>query len=203
MDESRPKTKKRNSYKKKKKKLAIFAAKKMLRLTITTSIIFLTFSLIIATVCFVSFINTEKTDEYTVKLRTQHQTKAFKIKVGDSDIINHGYFPITALNGIVGIRVVGDKSGIVISNPSESEILHVTPDSNIITVNGAIKRLNNVVIYKSGECYLPIELIERYTCLSVSYDEVNTEYTVSSAGTENISFFPKNCGEDTRPSEIE
>ncbi len=183
--------------KRKKRKAAAFAIKKLFKLLGTVSAIIISVSLIIAAFTFFSFMDAQKSSEYTVKLRTQPQTKAVTVKSGDSDIIKQGYFPISALNGIIGIKVVGDSKGITISNPSGSETMEIVPDSNLITVNGVWKKLDNVVLYKKGECYLPMDLISRYTCLSVSYDEKDSMYTVSLGGTEDISFFPKNSSNDT------
>lgn len=183
--------------KRKKRKAAAFAITKFLKLLAAVATIVISFSLIIATVTFFSFRDTEKSNEYTVKLRTQPQTKAVTVKSGDSEIIKKGYFPISALNGLVGIRVVGDTKGITISNPSGTEVMEIVPDSNIIIVNGVWKKVNETVLYKKGECYLPMDLINKYTCLSVSYDEKDALYTVSSVGTEDISFFPKNSGNDS------
>jgi len=189
--------------KRKKRKAAAFAITKLLKLLGAVSAIIASIALIIATAFFLSFIDTQKNDKYTIKLRTQQQTKATTVKVGDSDILKQGYFPISALNGVVGVKVVGDSKGIIISNPSGSEIMEIVPDSNIVTINGVRKKIDNVILYKKGECYLPIELVSRYTCLSVSYDEKAAMYTVSSVGTKDISFFPKNSVNDTPVEELE
>jgi hypothetical protein len=191
------------TIKRKKRKAAAFAITKLLKLLGAVSAIIASISLIIAVVFFISFIDTQKNNEYTIKLRTQQQTKAATVRVGDSDIVKKGYFPISALNGIVGVKVVGDSKSITISNPSGSEIMEIVPDSNIVTINGVWKKTDNVVLYKKGECYLPIDLVSRYTCLSVSYDEKNAMYTVSSAGTKDISFFPKNSVSDTPVKQID
>lgn len=183
--------------KRKKRKAAAFAIAKLSKLLGAIALIIVSFSLIIAATVFFSFRDSENTSEYTVKLRTQPQTKAVTVKNGDPEIVKKGYFPISALNGIVGIRVVGDSKGITISNPCGTEVMEIVPDSNIIIVNGVWKQVENAVLYKKGECYLPIELVSRYTCLSVSYDEKDALYTISSAETEDISFFPKNSENDT------
>ncbi len=190
--------------KKRKKKIIVFALKKLFRLTAITVAIASAISLIIAAVCFISFIDTQKNEEYTVKLRTEPQTKAVTIKKSDNlqidtDIVEQGYFPLSSLKGIVGLRVVGDSKGITISNTSGTEVMEITPNSNIIKVNGTWKKTDTVVLYKDGECYLPMDLVEKYTCLSVSYDEENLMYTVSSVGTTDISFFPQNNTEDALP----
>lgn len=183
--------------KRKKKKAIAFAIKKLLKLLGCVCAIVISFALIIASVAFFSFTDTEKTSEYKLKLRTQPQTKAVYVKSGDSEIIKKGYFPISALNGVVGVKVVGDAKGITVSNPSGTEVLKVVPDSNIVVVNGVWKQVEEAVLYEKGECYLPIDLLNKYTCLSVSYDEKQSTYTVSSAGTKEISFFPKNSENDT------
>jgi lipoprotein-anchoring transpeptidase ErfK/SrfK len=191
------------AIKRKKRKAAAFAVAKLLKLCGATLLIVTSFSLIIASVAFFSFIDTKKSDEYIVKFRSQPQTKAVTVKNGDSDIIKKGYFPISTLNGVVGVKVVGDTKGITISNPSGTEVLEVVPDSNIIIVNGVWKNVEEVVLYSKGECYLPMDLLNKYTCLSVSYDEKDTMYTVSLAGEKDISFFPKNSGNDTQPKKLE
>jgi hypothetical protein len=186
---------------KKKKKVVAYAAKKLFKLLGITTIYIGVFSLIIAAVYYVSFMNTEKNIDYRVKLRTQQQTKAVTVKSGDSSIISKGYLPLSVLNGHIGFRVVGNSEGITVSNPSETEVMEIVPNSNIIKVNGVWKSINEVVLYNDGECYLPMDLLEKYTCLSVSYDEDNSLYTVSLNGDENISFFPQSNSTDTTESE--
>lgn len=188
---------------KKRKKIAVYATKKLFKLIGTTFIYIAAFASIIAIVCFILFINTEKSDEYIVKLRTEQQTKAATVKDGNAKIIEKGYLPLSALNGHIGFRVVGDGEGIMVSNPTETEVLEIVPDSNIIKVNGVWKSIEDVIIYEDGECYLPMELIEKYTCLSVSYDENNSQYTVSLEGNENISFYPQSNITDGSEEESE
>ena len=178
--------------KNKKRSAVIYAVTQFLKLLGATALIIAAFSLIIAAALTVSFIGKEKNDEYTMKLRTQALTKAVTIKAGEPEIVKQGYFPISALNGIMGVRVIGDSKSITVSNPAGTEVMELTPNSNIIIVNGMWKQTENVILYKDGECYLPIDLIEKYTCLSVSYDEASSLYTVSTSGAEDISFFPKN-----------
>ncbi len=183
--------------KRKKRSKTAFAVIKFLKLSGASLAFAFGFALIIASVFMFSFRSSEKNEDCTLKIRTQRQTKAYVVKAGDSEIVKSGYFPLTALDGIVGIRAVGDKNGIIISNPSGTETMEITPDLNLISVNGTWMSINSPVLYKDGECYLPIEVIEKYTCLSVSYDEINSVYTVSTAGTEDISFFPKNSVSDS------
>ncbi len=187
----------KNKKKKRKKSKVAFAISKFLKLSVLSIAIAAIISLIIAAVFMVSFRYNEKSNDCTLKIRTQRQTKSYTVKAGDSEIVKKGYFPLTALDGLVGVRAVGDKKGITISNPSGTETMEITPDLNLISVNGTWICISSPVLYKSGECYLPIEVIEKYTCLSVSYDETNSVYTVSTAGTEDISFFPKNSVSDT------
>ncbi len=181
-----------NKKRKKKRAKVFFAIKKIFHLLIATAVLVSAFSLIIASAFMFSFRNSEKSEECTLKLRTQRQTKAYTVKDGDSKIVKKGYFPLTALDGIVGVKAVGDKKGITISNPSGTETMEITPELNVIVVNGTWIRVDSPILYKNGECYLPMEVVEKYTCLSVSYDETTSVYTVSTAGTEDISFFPKN-----------
>ncbi len=182
--------------KSKKRSAAVYAVVQFFKLFGATALIVAAFSLIIAAALSIPFIDREKNDEYTVKIRTKALTKAVTVKVGDKEIVSQGYFPVSALNGIMGVRVVGDSKGISISNPSGTEVMELTPDSNVIIVNGTWKQSENTVLYKDGECYLPMDLIEKYTCLSVSYDETSSLYTVSTSGAEDISFFPKNAVSD-------
>jgi hypothetical protein len=190
-------TSKKKKKSSKKRKAFAFAIKKLFKLLGTSVLLVSIFTSIIAAILFFSFRYVEKNSEYTVKLRTRPQTKAVSVKTGDMEIVTCGYFPVSALNGILGIRVVGDGKGITISNPSGTEVLEIVPDSNIIKVNGVWKKVENVVLYSKGECYLPMDLIDKYTCLTVSYDEKNTMYTISLEGAEDISFFPKNSGSDS------
>ncbi len=179
--------------KKKRRSAVVYAVLQFFKLFGATALIVAAFSLIIAAALCIPFTSKEKNNEYTVKIRTQALTRAVKIKAGDKDIVSQGYFPVSALNGIMGIRVVGDSKGITISNPSGSETMELTPNSAVIIVNGTWKKTENVVLYKDGECYLPMDLLEKYTCLSVSYDETSSLYTVSTSGAEDIAFFPKNA----------
>lgn len=192
-----------DAQKRRKRKATVFAIAKLFKLLGVTLIIILSFTLIIASIAFFSFRDTENSNEYSVKLRTQPQTKAVSVKSGDSSIVKMGYLPVSSLNGLIGVRVVGDSKGITISNPSGTEVMEIVPGSDKIIVNNVWKKAENVVLYEKGECYLPMDLINKYTCLSVSYDEKNLLYTVSLDGTEDISFFPKNSNNDTPMKKLE
>lgn len=188
---------KKSRASKKKRAKTLFAIKKFFALIGTSLGLAVCCTLIIAGIFALSFMSTEKSEEYTLKIRTQRQTKATTIRDGDEDLLKQGYFPLTILDGVVGVKAVGDKKGITLSNPAGTEVMEVVPDTCVIIVNGTWIHTQKPILYKGGECYLPMEVIDKYTCLSVSLDDDNKIYTISTAGTEDISFAPKNSTSDS------